>query len=73
MTTPGRPMPGRGEPATHLTCSFPKPLRFDFGDNWWHQIHVTAVEQPVPDGTFPRVTKRVGRSPPQYPDDEDAE
>lgn len=45
---------------------------FDFGDNWWHQINVTAVENVVTDGTFPRVTKRVGRSPPQYPEDEDA-
>jgi len=44
---------------------------FDFGDNWWHQINVDAVEDAVPDGQFPRVTKRVGKSPPQYPDDEE--
>jgi len=46
---------------------------FDFGDNWWHQINVESVEDTVPDGQFPRVTKRVGRSPPQYPEDEEDE
>ena len=43
---------------------------FDFGDDWWHQINVEAVDEKVPKGKFPRVTKRVGKSPPQY--DEDA-
>ena len=41
---------------------------FDFGDDWWHQINVVAIEDSVPRGTFPRVTKRVGESPPQYVD-----
>ena len=45
---------------------------FDPGDDWWHQINVEAVEDKVPPGKFPRVTKRVGKSPPQYADlDED--
>jgi hypothetical protein len=39
---------------------------FDFGDDWWHQINVTAVEQDVPKGKYPKITKRVGKSPPQY-------
>lgn len=43
---------------------------FDFGDDWWHQINVEAIDEKVPKGKFPRVTKRVGKSPPQY--DEDA-
>lgn len=43
---------------------------FDFGDDWWHQINVATVDERVPRGTFPKVTKRVGKSPPQY--DEDA-
>lgn len=43
---------------------------FDFGDDWWHQINVEAIEDKVPRGKFPKVTKRVGKSPPQY--DEDA-
>jgi hypothetical protein len=41
---------------------------FDFGDDWWHQINVKAIEDSAPRGRYPRVTKRVGRSPPQYPD-----
>lgn len=39
---------------------------FDFGDDWWHQINVEAIEDKVPEGKFPKVTKRVGESPPQY-------
>ena len=39
---------------------------FDFGDDWWHQINVEAIEDKAPAGTFPRVSKRVGKSPPQY-------
>jgi hypothetical protein len=41
---------------------------FDFGDDWWHQVNVEAIEDKVPRGKFPRVTKRVGKSPPQYID-----
>lgn len=42
---------------------------FDFGDDWWHQIDVTAIEEKVPKGKLPKVTKKVGKSPPQYPDE----
>jgi hypothetical protein len=42
---------------------------FDFGDDWWHQINVLAIDDKVPKGKFPKVTKRVGKSPPQYPDE----
>jgi hypothetical protein len=41
---------------------------FDFGDDWWHQINVEAIEDTVPAGHYPRVTKKVGKSPPQYAD-----
>ena len=46
---------------------------FDFGDDWWHQINVVAIQDEAPEGTYPRATKRVGASPPQYPnwDEED--
>jgi hypothetical protein len=44
---------------------------FDFGDDWWHQINVEAIEEKAPRGKYPRVTKRVGRSPPQYADPEE--
>lgn len=42
---------------------------FDFGDDWWHQIDVTEIEEKVPTGKYPKVTKKVGKSPPQYPDE----
>ncbi len=39
---------------------------FDFGDDWWHRIDVMAVEAEVPRGAYPKVTSRIGKSPPQY-------
>ena len=42
---------------------------FDFGDDWWHQINVEGIEDKVPRGKFPKVIKRVGQSPPQYPEE----
>jgi Plasmid pRiA4b ORF-3-like protein len=44
---------------------------FDFGDDWWHQINVEAIEDKVPCGKFPGVTKRVGKSPPQYAEEDE--
>ena len=44
---------------------------FDFGDDWWHQINVEAIEDKLPKGKLPKVTKRVGKSPPQYADEDD--
>ena len=41
---------------------------FDFGDDWWQQIDVLAIEDKVPRGVFPKVTKRIGENPPQYVD-----
>ncbi len=43
--------------------------RFDFGDDWFHQVQVDRIEQAIPTVTYPRVTKRVGKSPPQYCDE----
>ncbi|HEX7379695.1 MAG TPA: MarR family transcriptional regulator [Pirellulales bacterium] len=39
---------------------------FDFGDDWYHQIQVDRIEQAIGTVTYPRVIKRVGKSPPQY-------
>lgn len=39
---------------------------FDFGDEWFHQLQVERIEQAIPTVTYPRVIKRVGKSPPQY-------
>jgi hypothetical protein len=44
---------------------------FDFGDDWWHQVNVEAIEDKVPRGKFPKVTKKVGKSPPQYADEDE--
>ncbi len=41
---------------------------FDFGDDWWHQINVTAIHDGPGSGKYPRVTAKIGDSPPQYPD-----
>jgi len=41
---------------------------FDFGDDWWHRIEVLAIAEGAPLGKLPRVTQRVGESPPQYVD-----
>ena len=41
---------------------------FDFGDDWWHQINVVGIEENnATTGKYPKVTKSVGASPPQYP------
>ncbi|RWX51876.1 pRiA4b ORF-3-like protein [Candidatus Electrothrix marina] len=44
--------------------------KFDFGDDWWHQINVVSITEPVsaPKGKYPKIIKRKGDSPPQYPD-----
>jgi hypothetical protein len=44
---------------------------FDFGDDWWHQVNVIEIEQKMPKGKYPKITNRVGQSPPQYTDVED--
>lgn len=41
---------------------------FDFGDDWYHQINVLSIEDGAPPGKYPKVTKRDGKSPPQYAD-----
>jgi hypothetical protein len=41
---------------------------FDFGDDWFHQVQVDRIDQAIPTVTYPRVTRRVGKSPPQYCD-----
>lgn len=42
---------------------------FDFGDMWLHQIGVRAIQDVEEESVrYPRITKKIGRSPPQYPD-----
>lgn len=42
---------------------------FDFGDSWFHQVQVERIEQAISTVDYPRVIKRVGKSPPQYEND----
>jgi hypothetical protein len=72
------PLPGKqqagGARTTRLDDLALKPERvfgywFDFGDDWYHQIRVERVTQAIPTVTYPRVIKRVGKSPPQYRDE----
>jgi DNA-binding Lrp family transcriptional regulator len=42
---------------------------FDFGDDWFHQVRVDRIEQAIPTVSYPRVIRRVGKSPPQYRDE----
>ena len=44
---------------------------FDFGDDWWHQINVISIEKKSLTDDYPKVTKRIGKSPPQYADFEE--
>jgi len=46
---------------------------FDFGDDWYHQVNVVAIGEAKPKVKYPRITARVGESPPQYMDYEDDE
>ncbi|MHB9030309.1 MAG: IS1096 element passenger TnpR family protein [Candidatus Latescibacterota bacterium] len=46
---------------------------FDFEDDWMHDIRVAAIENEALSGKFPRVISRVGESPAQYPDWENAD
>lgn len=39
---------------------------FDFGDEWFHKVQVERIEKAIPTVTYPRIIKRVGKSPPQY-------
>lgn len=41
---------------------------FDFGDDWWHEIQVINITEPQPKVKYPRITQRLGESPPQYAD-----
>ena len=40
---------------------------FDFGADWYHQVQLERIDQAIPTVTYPRVTKRTGKSPPQHP------
>ena len=42
---------------------------FDYDDLWLHQIGVRSIEEQEEEAArYPRITKKVGRSPPQFPE-----
>lgn len=40
---------------------------FDYGDEWWHNVELMSVTPRVTRAKYPRVVKKQGKSPPQYP------
>lgn len=44
---------------------------FDYGDDWWHQINVVATDEKISRKQYPAIVKRVGKSPPQYMEEEE--
>ena len=41
---------------------------FDFGDCWWHEITLLSIQNTNDIKGFPKIVKRSGDSPQQYPD-----
>ena len=41
---------------------------FDFGDCWWHEITLISISQTEKIDGYPKIIKKAGKSPPQYPD-----
>lgn len=39
---------------------------FDFGDSWWHEVAVEAVNPSVARAKYPQIRETRGKSPPQY-------
>jgi Plasmid pRiA4b ORF-3-like protein len=44
---------------------------FDMGDQWEHVIEVVATKEGTGKGTYPRLVKKIGAAPPQYPEDDE--
>ena len=40
---------------------------FGYGDEWWHQVELISVTQRVTRAKYPKVVKKQGKSPLQYP------
>lgn len=46
---------------------------FDMGDSWEHLIEVVSINNGPGKGKYPRIGKKIGAAPPQYPDDDEDE
>lgn len=40
---------------------------FDYGDEWWHDVELVSVTERLTRAKYPRVVKKQGKSPRQYP------
>lgn len=40
---------------------------FDYGDEWWHEVELVEVIKRITRASYPRIVKKQGKSPPQYP------
>ncbi len=73
-TSPGIGTDGTSKLATRIRIDSvelyggPKFLYlFDYGDEWWHEVELTGVTERVTRASFPRLVKKQGKSPLQYP------
>jgi hypothetical protein len=46
---------------------------FDLGDEWWHEVTVLTTQTVKTVQAYPRIVKKVGESPEQYPECDDEE
>lgn len=44
---------------------------FDFGDEWWHELTVLKIQNAAQSKQYPKIVKKAGESPDQYPDYEE--
>jgi tetratricopeptide (TPR) repeat protein len=73
-TSPGLDTDGTGKLATRIridSVALYSDNRFlylfDYGDEWWHEVELISVTKRVTRGSYPRVVKKQGKSPPQHP------
>lgn len=73
-TSPGLDTDGTNKLATRIRIDSialyggPKILYlFDYGDEWWHEVELISVTERVTRASYPKVVKKQGKSPPQYP------
>jgi len=62
----------RGVRRTKLSAAFPEVGKtmlflFDYGDEWRFKVELIGLGRKEPGAVYPRVVKRVGEAPPQYP------
>ena len=68
----------RGVRRTRLSTAFPEVGKamlflFDYGDEWLFTVGLIGLGRREPKAVYPRVLKRAGEAPPQYPDLEEGE